>query len=157
MRTIRAYASRVNQPIDCFYYLITRASLVATAVLKKELATTAAAKIRPSFMGVLLALWGEDGLRSVDLGRRAGLEPSSMTRILDRMERDELIRREADPNDRRAQRIFLTDEGRKVEQPVRAVVDRMLGKIAKGVPTEELERTKDTLRKLLQMAQQERR
>jgi DNA-binding MarR family transcriptional regulator len=97
---------------DCPYYLITRASLVTTAHLKRKLAEAGAGQIRPSYLGVLLSLWREDGLRGVELGRRAGLEPSTMTGILDRMERDDLVARRPDPDDRRAHRIHLTGRGR---------------------------------------------
>ena len=129
---------------------------MATSALKKELAEGGAANVRPSYLGVLLSLWGEDALRSVELGRRAGLEPSSMTGVLDRMQHDGLIRREADPKDRRAQRIYLTSHGRDIEAAVRKVVNRMLERMTAGICSEDMETTKATLHKLLHLAQKER-
>ena len=133
------------------------ALVVATTALRQELAAAGVGNIRASYLGVLMALWSEDGLKSSTLGRRAGLEPSSMTGVLDRMERDGLICREADPGDRRVQRIVLTDDGRRVEQPVRAVVARMLDRVTAGIPDEDIDVTKATLNKLLALAHKERR
>ena len=111
------------EPIDCPYYLISRATLVATAALKRALADAGVGQIRPAYLGVLMSLWKKDGLKMVDLGRRAGLEPSTMTGLLDRMERDDLVVRVPDPDDRRAYRIQLTELGRHVEEPVHRVVE----------------------------------
>ena len=144
-------------PTECFFYLVSRTTLVATTTLRQALATTGASQIRPSYLGVLLILWQEDGLQAAALGRRAGLEPSSMTGILDRMERDELIERVADPDDRRAQRIFLTDSGRDYEAPVGCAVTRMLEKLSGNVSARDLEITKKTLAKLIASAQKEKR
>jgi len=146
----------VTRPDECFYYLISRTTLVATALLRQEFGAAGVDSVRPSYLGVLLALWTEDGLQVAELGRRAGLEPSSMTGVLDRMERDGLIRREPDPDDRRAHRIFLTEVGRKSERPVRRVVDRMLERLTEGVSASRLESTKATLRRVLELAHKHR-
>lgn len=80
-----------------------------------------------------------------------------MTGLLDRMERDGLIQRVADPDDRRAQRIFLTDSGRDYEAPVGCAVTRMLERLTGDVSARDLEIAKKTLGKLLASAQKERR
>ena len=134
---------------DCPYYLITRASLTSTAYLKRELAEAGVTQVRPAYLGVLMSLWREDGLKVVDLGRRAGLEPSTMTGMLDRMERDGLLARHPDPEDRRAQRIMLTDEGRSMQKQVEDVVDRTLVGILDGVAKRDIELLKKTLRHVL--------
>ncbi|MFH2008375.1 MAG: MarR family winged helix-turn-helix transcriptional regulator [bacterium] len=139
----------ITDPFDCHFYLITRASLLVTSTLRRELASAGVEQIRPAYLGVLLVLWGGDGVRSVDLAHRAGLEPSTMTGLLDRMARDGLVRREADPDDRRAQRIFLTDHGREVEGPVNEVVDSTVERVLGNVPDKDLRQLKTTLRQML--------
>ncbi|MFC1610763.1 MarR family winged helix-turn-helix transcriptional regulator [Myxococcota bacterium] len=134
---------------DCHYYLITRASLTVTAALKRGLAAAGARNVRPGYLGVLMALWQEDGLKAGELGRRAGLDPSTMTGLLDRMERDVLVERRADPHDRRAQRIFLTDSGHDIEGPVNNVVDETIAAAFEGVDARDLDRLKIALRKVL--------
>lgn len=141
---------------DCLYYLISRLNLVVTAVLRKGFASAGAETIKPAYIGVLRALWNEDGLRSVELGRCAGLEPSSMTGVIDRMERDGLICRKSDPNDRRAQRIVLTKAGQKAQGAVQKVVDVALARVSREISEKDIQVTKATLKKLLILAQQER-
>jgi DNA-binding MarR family transcriptional regulator len=53
-----------------------------------------------------------EGIASVtDLARAAELNPGAMTRLLDRLEAKGLVSRVADPGDRRALHIHLTDAG----------------------------------------------
>ena len=137
------------KPTDCPYYLMSRVTLGVTSALKKGLASAGVGEVKPAYLGVLLCLWQEDGLRGNALGRRAGLEPSTMTGLLDRMERDGLVVRSADPRDRRAQHIRLTDTGRGVRTSVLRVVDRTLARVFDGIPAEELSRTKALLRHVL--------
>ncbi|WP_297181386.1 MarR family transcriptional regulator [Thermomonas sp.] len=49
-----------------------------------------------------------------DLARAADLNPGAMTRLLDKLEARGLLLREADPNDRRALHIHLTEAGRQL-------------------------------------------
>ena len=56
-----------------------------------------------------------DGIASVtDLARAAELNPGAMTRLLDKLEARGLVSRVADPNDRRALHIHLTDAGKAI-------------------------------------------
>ena len=138
-----------TDPADCPYYLISRVTLQVASALKKGFAHAGVDGIKPAYLGVLLSLWREDGLKVIELSRRAGLEPSTMTGLLDRMERDNLAYRAADPNDRRAQRFYLTRIGRNVEKPALDVVDRVLRKVFVGISEQELSQSMDLLRRVL--------
>jgi DNA-binding MarR family transcriptional regulator len=143
-----------TNPTDCPYYLISRVTLFVTSTLKRGFTDAGLTAVKPAYLGVLLTLWCEDGLKVIDLGRKSGLEPSTMTGLLDRMERDELLYREADPSDRRAQRIYLTTTGREVKMPVLRVVDKVLAGVFKGIAEKELHNTKDILQRVLANAQE---
>ena len=84
-----------------------------------------------------------------ELGKRAGLEPSTMTGLLDRMERDGLVKREPDPNDRRAHRIHLTQEGVDAEVPATKIVSNTLERIFSTLDEKDIETTKNVLRTVL--------
>ena len=146
-----------TNPIDCPYYLISRVTLFVTCALKKGFTDAGVTTVKPAYLGVLLTLWREDGLKVIDLGRKSGLEPSTMTGLLDRMERDTLLYREADPSDRRAQRIYLTATGREVKTPVLQAVDAVLAWVFKGIDEKEIRNTKDTLQRVLTNAQERKR
>ncbi|MHA1569921.1 MAG: MarR family winged helix-turn-helix transcriptional regulator [Alphaproteobacteria bacterium] len=140
---------KIQSPTDCPYFLVSRVSLAITAELKRELSDAGAPHVKPAYLGVLMSLWLEDGLKVIELGRRAGLEPSTMTGLLDRMERDKLVTRAVDPDDRRAQLIHLTRLGRKAKIPVLKVVNATLSKIMNGIQDKEIEQMKATLRRVL--------
>ena len=75
--------------------------------------------VRPSYGSVLLPLYEEDGLRIGELARRARLSKQTMTDLIRRLERDELVERRTDPTDGRAALIFLTARSRRFK-PVAA-------------------------------------
>lgn len=139
----------IDDPTECPYYLISRASLVITSELRLALNAAGIKQIRPSYLGALWSLWVEDGLKVVELGRRAGLEASTMTGLLDRMERDGLVARVADPEDRRALRINLTKRGKALKEPVQAVVDETLERMFSSIAEPDLNQLKETLRSVL--------
>jgi len=134
---------------ECPFYLITRASLATTARLRRELTEAGVGVVRPSYLGVLMSLWNEDGLKVVELGRCAGLEPSTMTGLLDRMERDGLLARTPDPEDRRAQRVRLSEKGQGIEAIVTEVVDATVEQLLDGLSEPDTERMKHALRQVL--------
>ena len=61
---------------------------------------------------VLLFLWANDGMTQTELSRHVLIDDATMVRTIDRMEREELVQRVRNPNDRRQHNIFLTDRGR---------------------------------------------
>ena len=61
---------------------------------------------------VLMFLWAEDGLTQTALSRQVAIEDATMVRAIDRMERDGLVRRVRNNQDRRQFKILLTDKGR---------------------------------------------
>jgi len=89
-------------------YLINRAA--------RAFANQLATELRPFDVGigqwaVLLHLWGNDGMTQAQLARRVAIEQPTMVRTIDRMERDGLVARTPDPDDKRASRITLTERG----------------------------------------------
>jgi DNA-binding MarR family transcriptional regulator len=144
-----------DHPSECPFYLISRVTLQVTSALKRGMAEAGIDSIKPAYLGVLLCLWAEDGRKAVELARCARLEPSSMTGLLDRMQRDGLIDRQPDPRDRRAQRIFLTAAGQAVRQPAEAVTNQVLAQVFTGIAADDLARTMDVLQQALTNIEQE--
>jgi DNA-binding MarR family transcriptional regulator len=134
---------------ECPYYLISRVSLVVTSALKKGFAAAGVEKVRPAYLCVMMSLWEEDGLKVIELGKKAGLEPSTMTGLLDRMERDGLVSRTMDPRDRRVLRIYLNETGQNVRDPILKVIDDVLADVFAGIPEEDISHTKNLLRHVL--------
>jgi DNA-binding MarR family transcriptional regulator len=139
----------LNSVKECPYYLISRVGLVVTSALKKGFANAGVEQVKPAYLCVLMSLWQEDGLKVVELSKRVGLEPSTMTGLLDRMERDDLVTRTPDSNDRRVLRIYLTQTGRQVRDPILKVVDRVLAEVFAGISEDDISHTKNLLRHVL--------
>ena len=134
---------------SCPYYLVSRVCLAVTSALKKGMAASGVAHVKPAYIGVLFALWTEKRLRPGELAKMAGLEPSSMTGLLDRMERANLVKRTPDPRDRRASRIELTTDGIDAREPVLETVTRILDTTFAHIPDKDLQTTKRVLRTVL--------
>ena len=78
--------------------------------------------LAPSEQNVLAVL--ADGSRPTvgDLAAATGTRPTTLTSVLDRLERRRLLRRQLDPADRRSFLVTLTPAGRKAASSVRAAV-----------------------------------
>ncbi len=135
---------------DCPFYIITRTSLLMTSAFKKAFAAAGMRKMRPAYLAVLWRLWEEQGVRMSDLARTAGLEPSTMTGLLDRMERDGLVFRRADPDDRRALKIYLTGTGADLQDTSERLVQETLDLLFEGIEDRDLDVTKDVLRRVME-------
>ncbi|MCL4440311.1 MAG: MarR family transcriptional regulator [Firmicutes bacterium] len=68
--------------------------------------------------------------------------------MLDKLEDKGFIRREVDPDDRRAFLIFLTKEGRELKNILIPVVKETLEVALKGFKTEEVEQLKNLLNRI---------
>ena len=82
---------------------------------------------------VLIELWREDGLRGGELAERLGVEPPTVTKMLRRLEGCGLVSRRQDPEDARSFRVYLTDEGRSLEEPVGRCWERVDEKTLAGM------------------------
>lgn len=61
----------------------------------------------------LVRLWEKDGQTQMELTKSAGLTQPAVVRILDRMERDKLVKRIPNKDDKRSYLFFLTDKAKK--------------------------------------------
>jgi DNA-binding MarR family transcriptional regulator len=78
----------------------------------------------PQFM-VLRRLWNGDGILTSVLAAESGVDGATLTGVLDRLEARNRVRRERSTEDRRAVSIYLTDEGRALEDPLVKVVQEL--------------------------------
>lgn len=89
-------------------YLVNYAARAFSRELSPRLAAHGA---RMGQWAVLMFLWAQDGQAQRELSRNVAIEDATMVRTLDRMERDDLVRRERNPRDRREIRVYLTEKG----------------------------------------------
>ncbi|MFC1961339.1 MarR family winged helix-turn-helix transcriptional regulator, partial [Chloroflexota bacterium] len=75
---------------------------------------------------VLLLLNQQDGLRLTTLSEHLIRAKSTITRIIDQLERQGLVTRSSDLEDRRAQRVLLTDAGASLMEKACIAQENML-------------------------------
>ena len=88
---------------------------------------------------VLARLDRFEGLKQSELAEMLDLQPITLTRLLDRLCDHGLIERRADPNDRRAKRLFLTDAARPVLEQLGVLGEEVMTAALAGVPREAVE------------------
>jgi DNA-binding MarR family transcriptional regulator len=105
-----------------------RAFLTAHALVTRRISRDLVAEGLPDlgWYDLLWALRRSPGqrLRVNELAREVVLSPTAMSRFVDRLERDGYVRREADPGDRRALQITITDAGRDLLRRMWPVYER---------------------------------
>lgn len=90
---------------------------------------------------------------AAELARECDLDAGATTRLLDRLERKGLCRRERSKQDRRVVLLSLTPEGRKAAQRVPQVLSAVHNEALSGFSPEEWETLKSLLRRMLTNAQ----
>ena len=102
-----------------------RAFLNAHARVTRAISRDLAAAGLPD-LSVYDALWAlyRHPLRVKQLADAVVLSPTAMSRFVDRLERDGHVRREPDPDDRRALQVTITDDGRKLLRRMWPIYER---------------------------------
>ncbi|CAA9437550.1 MAG: hypothetical protein AVDCRST_MAG78-2142 [uncultured Rubrobacteraceae bacterium] len=86
---------------------------------------------------VLSHLWKQDGLTPSELAGRLGVEPPTVTNMLSRMEKAGLLKRCRDAQDARCTRVYLTEKGRELREPVEHRWEAVQERAFAGITTEE--------------------
>lgn len=94
---------------------------------------------------LLMQLMRDDGQTLAELSRRMLVTAGNLTGLVDRAERDLIVERRPDPNDRRLTRVYLTARGQKLAQ--KALIRH--GEIAEEVLAPMEPREREELRRLL--------
>jgi len=105
---------------------------------------------------VLIRIERTEGLKQSELAELLDLQPISLTRLLDRLADNGLIERRADPNDRRANRLFLTPAAKPLLGRLSELGADMMETVLDGLDDRSIERMlkqlvalKDNLRRAI--------
>jgi MarR family transcriptional regulator, organic hydroperoxide resistance regulator len=82
-------------------------------------------------------LWRENGLTQTQMVERMCVQPPTVSKMLERMEKAGLVTRRSDPEDSRVSRVYLTEQGRRSEQAVRDIWKNIEQRITAGLSVEE--------------------
>ncbi|MGW3352321.1 MarR family winged helix-turn-helix transcriptional regulator [Nonomuraea rubra] len=88
---------------------------------------------------LLNQLWREDGLTQGELIARLGVEPPTVTKTLQRLERSGIVYRAPDPDRPRIGRVYLTETGKALREPVEGIWAQLDEDLQRGFTPEERE------------------
>ena len=101
---------------------------------------------------VLQALGTADHATQAEVARTVGVRQPTLTHHLDSLERSGFVTRHRDAGDRRAQRVLLTDEGRRLFVRLRRVAAAFDGRLRAGLSDDEVDVLERRLRQLVDNA-----
>lgn len=135
--------------LDSMSYLLVRVAKAHRGVVAEGLAELG---LHTGQELVLVQLWQEDGLRHSELGRRIGVAAPTVTKVLRGMERSELLTRQADSEDGRASRVWLTERGRSLREPVEQLWQAVERRLVRGLDRSERDLVERVLAQMLHNA-----
>lgn len=86
-----------------------------------------------------------DGINMSTLSHRIGVDNSTLTRLIDILIRNKIVRKIRNPNDSRSFIILLTKNGEKLQYKIEQEIDRFGSKLYSKIPMEEQDEIKEVL------------
>ena len=106
-------------------------------IIEKKLKTSTSQDLNGSQINILYQLWLEDNITISQLSTRTNLANTTLTTMLDRLEKQGQIIRQRNENNRREVKIQLTDSAKKLRQESNLVLKEMHAINFKGFSNEE--------------------
>jgi DNA-binding MarR family transcriptional regulator len=97
---------------------------------------------------VLFRLSRTPGLRQVELADMLDVEPITLSRIIDRLQEAGLVERVADPADRRAWRLQVTDKAQPLIAKLRKLAEVLVDEAFAGISPDEIATMRINLQKI---------
>ncbi len=133
-------------PLDSYLpYLLNRAGARLAAAFGEEVRPLGATL---QTWRVLAALHERDGRRMGELSETTAIEVSTLTRLVDGMERRRLVRRRRDPADARVVLLHVAPAGRRLTARLLPIAERYERVALAGFSPRDAERLRTALRRL---------
>jgi len=97
---------------------------------------------------ILVHLYRKDGQTQQELARVAIKDKAAITRLLNILEKKNIVLRIPDRHDKRSKLVYLTNKAKSFKPDIIAVVKELLIEAEKGISQEEMTYCKNTLNKI---------
>ena len=131
---------------DYLSYLLARASQLVSSQFHRRVEENG---LTVPVWRVLATLSGDDGLPVSKLAEIVLEKQPTLTKIIDRMEQEGLVKRREDDDDRRQTRVYITVRGRKLVLPLLRQAKRHERDVLEDYSTDDARRLKTILRGLI--------
>ena len=133
---------------ELFDILIGKISMAINRTFLRAFATEGI-DITTEQWSVLACLWKKDKVTQQTLCNLTSKDKPSMTRLIDKLEKRNLVTRVSDHNDRRINLIHLTDKGMTLQQKATELVQKIATKTLDNISEEELIMSKAVLKRIM--------
>ncbi|MEA4815555.1 MAG: MarR family transcriptional regulator [Lachnospiraceae bacterium] len=128
---------------QCINFLLTTAQHSVFQYLSSRLAVY---DITPSQYGVLSCLWGKQHATPKQISETLCLETSTISGVLERMQKKGFIKRVVNTEDRREVQVLATKKGDALKEPIEKIIDEMNYEALKIFSEEDALKLKEMLR-----------
>ncbi len=97
---------------------------------------------------VLYYLWKNDGMSQQELCDATFKDKPSITRLIDNLEKLKMVKRVASKNDRRINRVLLTEQAQDLQEKTMELANQTLAEALAGLKHDEIEMAKMALQKV---------
>lgn len=130
-------------------FLMAKIHQLSGRIFSKILKNYGVNEINPAQGRILFALWENDDMPITELSKKTQLEKSTLTTMLDRLEKDGFIQRIASKDDRRKIIIKRTDKDKSFQKIYYKVSDEMSDLFYNGFAEKEITIFENFLDKIL--------
>lgn len=129
---------------ELYSFITGKASTAIARRLQKKF-NNAGLNVTIEQWSVLYHLWKEDGISQQQLCNATFRDKPSITRLVDNLEKLNLVKRVASDSDRRINMIYLTKQAQKLEEETMQLADETLNEALKSVAADKIEVCKEVL------------
>jgi len=132
---------------ELYSFITGKASIAIARRLQKKF-NSAGLNLTIEQWSVLYQLWKQDGSSQQDLCLRTFRDKPSITRLVDNLEKLQLVKRVASVSDRRINLVYLTKQGIKMEEQTMELAEETLNEALTGIPSDNINLCKEILQQV---------
>jgi len=129
---------------ELYSFITGKASIAIARRLQKKF-NSADLNLTIEQWSVLYQLWKQDGISQQELCNATFRDKPSITRLVDNLEKLQLVKRVPSESDRRINLIYLTRQSQKLEEQTMGLAEEVLNEALIGVPGERIDVCKEVL------------
>jgi DNA-binding MarR family transcriptional regulator len=129
---------------ELYSFITGKASTAIARRLQKKF-NAAGLNITIEQWSVLYHLWKQEGISQQELCNATFRDKPSITRLVDNLEKINLVKRVASENDRRINLIYMTKQAQKLQEETMQLAEETLNEALINVPTDRVDICKEVL------------